>query len=302
MTRREIQEILPLFVAGTLSSDQKAEVELAVTNDPDLQEELQFWKGVHVATRADQAWVDKGHPSSEQVVDYVHGMIPPGEERLLLESHFQSCPTCRNEVSLLREMLERSSLAEPAAKQRFSFSSILNVLARPIVVFPVLVLAFAAGLYFSVLNPDNPPTNELNGAASLGTSPPNEPKRAALLLPLEMKMRDPKSSRTNMKTLRLTDDIGMVDISVALQFSAIPAVYNVSIHLPSGKEIVIADSARPVRRDGAVNLLHIAVMEHNFPDEGRYRIRVREVFLVSVPDLEPEDLRYEFMVARAKAE
>jgi anti-sigma factor ChrR (cupin superfamily) len=102
MTFEETKYLLPPYLAGSLTPEQRAAVQEALKIHPELRDELKFWNGILQATLLDLA--EEGlHPISEQIVTYAEGTLHSGEERLTVEGHLQTCAPCCEELLLLKE-------------------------------------------------------------------------------------------------------------------------------------------------------------------------------------------------------
>lgn len=303
MTLDDLKELLPLYVAGLLSAEQKAIVEEGLKQHPELREERRFWEGIRRATLLDAPSAAQDHLTAEQIVQYAEGGMPPGEERLFVERHLQTCATCREELSLLRQVPEgdvRPVHAASEKKRRLFFAGNLGRI-RP--AFVVAVLAIVAVIAIYLRYGEQPPQQAATPATPKETArvvPPRaeQVRRIAYTLPFSGTLRQPFATRSGTPVLTLHDSVTWVDLSVLVEHSAIAAGYVVDLTIPGGAHMQFADTINPVGRSGSLDTLLVSAGRERFTQSGKYVLRVREILKEGIKNIEPEEYHYEFDVRR----
>jgi hypothetical protein len=102
----DIRSLLPLYVAGSLTPEQMRAVASRLKADPELQTDLQFWLSIAQVERQRESADGQGHTTPELLAGFAD---EPGglqdNERQEIESHLSSCPTCRDDLRMLREAI-----------------------------------------------------------------------------------------------------------------------------------------------------------------------------------------------------
>lgn len=301
MTLNEVKELLPLYVSGSLSAEQKRDVQQALEVHPELNEELRFWQGMKQATLADAAY-EQQHPSAEQIVRFADGTLPAGEEWLLVENHLRSCESCRDELSLVQESTQENRTVRKPATPAGLFSFLAGKkFFRPALAFSLLVVAVAAGIYLK--SHESPPQQadvlpQAKETASVVAPKAEHVKRTAFVLPYTGTLRYPFVTRSSMPVLVLDDSVVLVDVTIPVEHSAIAAGYRVDVTTPKGSRTKLADAVQPAAGTDGQRLL-LAVKREQFSAEGKYVLEVREILKEGIPDIDPEEYRFEFEVRRA---
>jgi anti-sigma factor RsiW len=304
MTLDDLKDLLPLYVAGSLSAEQRAAVDEALKQYPELRVERRFWEGMRQATLLDAGPAEEGHLTSEQLVQYAEGMLPAGEERLHVEYHLQGCASCRDELSIVRQMPEESRTPRESAevKKPFFFVKGSGVF-RPALVFGALAIVLLGGIY--LISRDQPSQQATLPPAPRETAtvvPPRAEhiRRIAYVVPFSGPMREPFTTRSGTPALMLNDSIALIDLFVPVEHSAIAAGYIIHITSPAGVRAQLVDSVLPRGRGGNLDTLLVTVKREQFMPGGRYVLHVRETIKGGVTDIEPEEYRYEFDVRWSK--
>src|SRR5258708_28743846 len=110
MTHEELLRLIPLYVADTLDPREKEAVEREIPHSRELQEELAFWRRARQATVSYAEYLQQGHPTADQLVDYVE-LSQAGQQSHLIHKHLKECKSCRMEL----ELISKSYPANPAS-------------------------------------------------------------------------------------------------------------------------------------------------------------------------------------------
>lgn len=102
MDKFELLEIIPLYVTGKVSNDQKVAIENELPHSQELREELSFWQSAWAAATNVARESAKEHLKSEQIVDYARGVVTDPNQRLNIQQHFQMCDSCREDYEIMR--------------------------------------------------------------------------------------------------------------------------------------------------------------------------------------------------------
>lgn len=124
LTVEEVRELLPLYAAGGLTSDQRREVESMLRADPALNSELAFWRSVAQISRHRSQPESVEHVDPEALVHFAEEPSVIGnDQRALIEAHLRACPDCRTELSMLQR-----SMAPPSVAFNWRFAAAAVVL------------------------------------------------------------------------------------------------------------------------------------------------------------------------------
>jgi hypothetical protein len=88
MDLERIRELLPFYVNGTLTPDERAMVEEALASSIELQRELRFWERA-----ADALHETHGHLSAQQIVERAKGKTS-ADDRQTQDRHLARCTEC----------------------------------------------------------------------------------------------------------------------------------------------------------------------------------------------------------------
>lgn len=299
MTLEELKELLPLFVAGSLTEAQRNTVKDALEKYPELAQELRFWEAMKRVGAVDLARIAERHISSEQTVRYAESSLPAGDERLYVESHLQSCDSCREEFELVRQMSEGDVIKESPAAAKSSSGSWLMRMFRPAIVIPVVALMAAVGIFLSTNDEVRKPVAHIPEAReSAAVVPPKSPpvKHIALVLQYAGTVRDPQARKKITSVLVLDRATTAVDLTVPVEHSAITDSYVFDLLQPSGKRTTLPDTLQPVHFRNQLDALRLTIDVSAISDFGRYKLRVREILNPRVRGIDPEEYLYEFEV------
>jgi Putative zinc-finger len=105
-----VTELLPWWLNGTLGADERRAVEEHLAACESCRRELD-------ETRAAAA-VYRAHPPPEALVEHAAGRPAPGPTSALIEEHLSFCPTCAEEMALLRESHAAAAAADEKAEEK----------------------------------------------------------------------------------------------------------------------------------------------------------------------------------------
>ncbi|MFN7963654.1 MAG: hypothetical protein U0002_20500 [Thermoanaerobaculia bacterium] len=213
-------ELLPFYLNGSLSSEERAEVEATLADSPELRREL-------AATRA-AAEIYRQRLAPEALTDYVAGE-PAGEiPQALLERLIAEDPRYQEEVALLRESYRAALGEESTAAERPELEArVLKAQFGPSRQAPRRWLALAAALAavavagvlaWSVLSPSGPGAKAPQMAAGGGGGAVAGP-RTLTLVPLEpgAVLRGPSSGAPDAERLARQGALRLVVRSLHLE-------------------------------------------------------------------------------------
>jgi hypothetical protein len=292
MKTSPLSELLPLYVAGSLSDNDRRRVEAGLQTSPLLREELAFWQGVQHPARAH----DPAHVSAEAMVSYAESTMPAAA-RSSVEAHLENCLSCRHELEIIRKTYDLTGQApnghrpgEERGVWKLS-RDFIRTLRRPYAI-PATVTVLVAALVLSILVLDRreqPPVT---------TSRTNTPvlHRHALLLEYVPQLR--ATHNGNPVKLLLSPEDEIVEISIMVPRSVDSVRYSLALLLPSGKEVRIPELFSPSRHGEDLDSIGFSLHRSRFSSDGRYGVLATEV-LPKNTRLTPESYEYSFEVRRA---
>lgn len=104
-------ELLPWLLNGTLETDERRQLLEHLGTCPECRAELARTREAGALYLSDperfefpatSSAATPNHPSAADLVAYAEGLAPSGLDRRTLEDHLASCPTCSEELSLVR--------------------------------------------------------------------------------------------------------------------------------------------------------------------------------------------------------
>jgi hypothetical protein len=107
MELREVKELLPLYAANALSSEERTAVDDALKSSKELNTELAFWRKAQLTADSHAAYARAQHLSSELIVDYAERAITDHQLRSTIESHLQRCDECRDEYEMILQTMPK---------------------------------------------------------------------------------------------------------------------------------------------------------------------------------------------------
>jgi hypothetical protein len=263
-----VQDLLPLYVAGTLSPDQRRVVEDALSADSALEEERRTWASIaRLATEA-HAIEAAGHPSASVIVDFA------GRNRRLaplfaprVHYHAVRCAECRALIEEIARTFGEPVRVKPA-RARFRPAFGWGTLA-----VALLVLVLGTMVVQRILQP------------------PAEV--AELRLAYDPGMRG--GAEAEVPILRVSEATRRVRLGLEIPHSALSGTrYLVVVTGPSSEHTELPSAPEVTAVNPERDLLTAEFDRAALPaDVGDYEVEVIEV-LPPGTDLSPETYRYRF--------
>jgi anti-sigma-K factor RskA len=292
MSSVEIRELIPFYVAGTLSDTEQREVEAALKNSAELQQELAFWQRAKAATIAETESVVVGHLSAKQIVDLAT-WTASAEERVLADRHLESCASCSEEHRLVLESLAAQPSLQSTFVQRLlhSLTSIRVSYAVPVA---AAVIALAAFFLSRTLKEhvQQPATDIAQQQATIIPHVDNEVK--SLWLSYQPEMRGGQHARTY--TLLTDGNHEPTLVHVAVPHSAVNGIrYTVALAFAGTRVVHLPQTVQRYASSAAYDSLKFELAMDSLPLAGNtMRIVLKEVLPKTLKDLTPEE--YQFVV------
>lgn len=255
METQEAKELLPFYVANTLSPEEKAEVEEALKVSKELNDDLAFWRKAGVAARAHAEYAAH-HLSSEQIVDYAERTMSDPTLRSQIESHLQACKECREEYEMIMQ-----TIPEPALHTTTFIKKVRQFITsfKPIYALPV-----AAALIAGILLWRNFETKDFV---------PDE-NTVRLVLPFQPQLRGEEESLPN---LALNESVKEVRIVLCIPHDSLVATkYIAMLRTPAGTTITLPESYAKVIAP-TTDSLKLNLPSESFRIEGEYTLTLAEV-------------------------
>lgn len=288
-THDDIRTLLPFYAAGTLESDEAAEVEAALKDSEDLRNELRFWERTRNAVLAQNAHAAAGHLSAQHIVDFAEGIVER-KEWAIVEHHLQSCEQCADEYRLVR-----TSLVAPAPVQVSFVGRLFGAVKslRLAYAIPVLALMVVAVMYFEVekeeLQPVIPRIEEPLAETPL---PPHE--NASLWLTYKPGLRS--GVKQEVPTLSVEERHAGIDVFVSIPRNTASGIrYLVKVGSRTIQPVWLRDTLQKYASGSSQDSLAFTLPRALAPPPGDTLIlTIHEVLPRHLSALEPEE--YTFLV------
>jgi len=293
MDRNELIKLIPLYVANSLSDNDRKLVEREIASSEEMKEDLRFWKLAHEVVRAHLSTTAGEHPSSEAIVTFVLGLGSP-ESRAIVDTHLISCEECRSDVQIIQDIHEQiyphEAVAKPAGGKQIPHRTEDNGISHRWrssrrIIYAVPVLATIIVLFF-LLRP------------SPSEPPPIHEEHQFLTLLYRVALRDP-GSEVEIPILKLNPMVTHIDFIIQIPKSGLEAVrYSASLLAPTGTRTMVSDSLLANTGLGQFDTLRVQSQTHFFhPHQDPYELIVTEILPSEFRDLTPEEYRYSFVVS-----
>jgi len=280
MTVSHLLKLIPFYSAKTLDAEEKKAIDEELPKSRELQEELKFWQRAAHATRSSVEFLRHGHPSPEEIVDYVEENIRNIQTRSTAEKHFQECDNCRQELEIIKE-----TYPIPQASRKKESSIIASVLQYLKPIKPAYAIPAVAVIVICTIIV----VSEFSGPTD---------KHAALTLQYEPQVRDPNAKR-ELPTLNVEDNITAVDLTIMVPASVDSTRYALSLISPSGIGTLLPDTLQPSSYHQAFDTLNVVLTRDHFIDKGNYQLIATEVLTPTAISLglTPTPYRCPFIVS-----
>lgn len=282
MTIEELKHLIPMYVANTLSQEEKEKLERELKTSDELQQELSFWLYARVATESHFGYLQEGHVASEMITAYAEGTILSENERHLVEEHLHQCATCSDEVVLLRKTIVpvESEVREPNQKEVTSlFERLFGQSFKPAFAIPLGIVAVI--LFVIVIN--------------------REPEQLGRSVSLELVYQSvPRGNNGNrLPELILFQDVTMVEATVVVPEPSLASWYSVQLLQPNASAITVVDTLRNFsKEEGAVRFNIEIPVDYFTQSNEKYTIIVQELSPAHEEQFSGEMYEMQFRVVR----
>lgn len=279
MNIEELKHLIPLYVAGTLSPEEKDWVEQELKTSEELQQEVSFWLHASVAAQSHFTYLAEGHLPSETITAYAEGRIGSPNERQMVETHIRQCESCREEVELLKQTLVPTGQKQVVPLPEPGFlEQLLGKFFKPALAFSVVVIA--AFIFVLVIN----------------RKPEFVRNTAFLTLEYQTIPRDP--GKNHLPVLSLTNEITNVTLTLIIENPSQPTWYNILL-VPSIGAAIPLDTLRTFTQKGKNVQLQVDVPLHHFSSATeQYTMSVHELSPTGDEQFEGEIYEMQFRVVR----
>ncbi|MBI5215099.1 MAG: zf-HC2 domain-containing protein [Ignavibacteriae bacterium] len=261
-----MKHLIPPYVAGTLSQDEKKLVDHELKTSDELRQELSFWLHARVATESHFEYLQEGHVASETITAYAEGTIKSESERETVEQHLNQCTSCSDEVALVRKTIlpVASEVQRPNQKEVTSlFERLFGQLFKPVIAVPVGIIAV---IFFVIII--NRQLEQIGRSVSVTLEYQSVPRG---------------NNGNRLPELNLSQDVTMVEATLIVPEPSQASWYSVQLVPPSGVAIPLIDTLKNYSNEGGSVRLKIEIPVRNFTQSNeKYTITVQE--LSSTPE------------------
>ncbi len=294
MDTKDLKELLPFFVAGSLSPAEREQVEEALNTSETLRKELGFWRQAEAVVRARHDLEKAGHLNARDIVDRAMGGA--SSDRLLsIDNHLQFCSMCSEELALVTQSVKTLGTV------KYTPFRILPGWAKSIRIvyaFPALVVVVAMVLIiFNSTNQQQPSASApTHHPIPVAKSPAEPAATASLSLTYHLEVRS--TSHREIPTLTLENGQTHVKLSVAIPHNAADGIrYNVSLASHDAKPLQIQELVRRYASGEAYDSLQFVVSRNLLPLSGQpVTLTISEVLPPDLRGLTPEEYSFELMI------
>ncbi|MBI5022082.1 MAG: zf-HC2 domain-containing protein [Ignavibacteriales bacterium] len=172
MKTEEIFELIPFYLAGTLSKEEKEEFEAELRLNEELKKEISFWRKVKSAAILHNK--HKEHASTDEIALYINGELSEDSNQWKrIENHLATCDICRDEAIILKKYYPKDgfvrkmiSILENSATEFFEhsgelFKSLWQKPMRLVYVSASLIIITVGILYLPSLMKTSTGTGEI---------------------------------------------------------------------------------------------------------------------------------------------
>jgi anti-sigma factor RsiW len=288
VNKSELFDLIPLYVSGKLSDEQKTAIEHEMSRSKELQEEVAFWRAGQAATRDEANYRGAAHLTSEQIVDFARGSILDPLTKREVERHLQACTLCNDDLATIRPSFIKSA---PTALQRLIQQITMFVMSlrelltgergetRPAILRPAYALPLVAILVVS----------------SIMIYRLTIPVMAPVSFALQFQTQERSTNGSTLQTLSLPRSTGAVHAAIPIPHaSLLPRMVDVVLTLstPSKKSTQLTESLAwsvgSTFDTARVDIHGLALRE-----PGVYSLRAAIKY---TPDSEPFEFSYQFRV------
>lgn len=298
MTVNEIRELLPFYAANSLHGEKLKNVEEALKDSEELRKELEFWRHAKHATLVNAEARAEGHASSFQIVDYARGAISDTSTRLEIESHIQSCDSCRKTYDVIKS-LQPKTTPLLLVQKAFRLSEILPKFRLAYFV-PALAVILIAIIFW--LNRGKEAQQQITKVPNEVVPVPMEPsiqrRTIAVAFTYAGASRNLKPTKETIPTVVVAADVDSILFEIPVQHSMITEYYEARVFSPGVRASSLFDSLRISSRSGELDLLTWRLGVSSFQHDGVYVLKVKEFLRKEKRKYEPEEYEYRFEVKK----
>jgi hypothetical protein len=285
--KSELVDLIPLYVTGKLSDDQKATIERELPKSAELRDEIAFWQSARGAVQKEAAYSLAGHLTSERIVDYARGAISSPLEKANIEHHLQGCQRCRLDLETIRPAFVRperavsSSFFEQliygvADSVRSAGRQGLKAVFRPIYALPLLAILVVSVILLYEFGED---------------------EAHPISIALQFQTQARSSSAREVQTIKLAEEVTVVHLSVPIPHAAVqPAPDNIRLMLssPEQKELLLNQGLSWSVGGDAFDTVKVSIPASVLRTAGTYSLRA----VIRYTDVS-EPFEYSYMLAIA---
>ncbi len=282
MTIDELKQLIPMYVANTLSQEEREVLEREVKSSEELRREVSFWRHARAATESHFDYLQEGHLTSEIITAYVEETLQSENERQTIEQHLQQCVSCNDEVDVLKKTIipTEPSRMRPTRKDPSTFfERLIGQLFKPIVAVPVGVTVVI--LVLLLIN--------------------KQPELTERSVPLTLEYQSlPRGNNGDRLTeVLLESDITMIQTTLIVPEPAQTSWYSVHLIPPDRIPIRIVDTLRNYSTEGRSVRLNVEIpAQHLSKTDGTYTITVQELSSELEQQFSGEMYEIQFTVVR----
>ena len=279
MKNEELLALVPFYVAGTLDPEEKESVDKNLSLSPELQTELAFWRRAQYATVSYVEYLKQGHPSSEELVDYVEQTLT-GYRSELIDKHLRECGNCREEFDITvntfpENKTSRQTHSEATPKK--VLSDILYRFLNPSIAVPAVALILLA--YF------------------LFREKPSEPVDEERFLVLTYQQTIRGTELPPPQQISLPTSVSIVHATLLVPHNDIASINYTMMFLSPDQVIKQIPERVSIVRGAQFDRLQTNIGRNYFSGNGTYQIVVKEQFSDSLKELTPDEFTYTFAVS-----
>jgi hypothetical protein len=222
METSELLDLIPLYITGRVSDDQKKAIENELPRSKELRAELAFWRSAQVAAKSAMATSAEGHLRSEQIVDYARRAVLNHTEVLEIQRHLQACASCREDYEIVEPAFADKVIPIPQRPILERFRKILQGMLRPAYTVSALAAMILCVIVFRV---------RLFG-----------PGDDQLSFTLQYQLQDRSSNSGEIPALTLDKHAAVIHMSVPVPHAAIqPMHYSLILSSPDARETSLVE-------------------------------------------------------------
>jgi len=253
MEKSELLDLIPLYVTGKVSGNQKAEIEKELPHSRELREEFAFWSSAQVAARNAMANSAEGHVRSEQIVDYARGAIVNSKEGLEIQLHLQACALCREDYESVAPAFAGrvAPIRQRSVLERFR--SVIQIMLRPAYAVSAVAVVILCVIVFR---------DEILG-----------PSEHHLSFALQYQLQDRSANSGAIPTLALDKHATVIHLSVPIPHATIqPMHYSLTLSSPDAKEISLVEGLAWSQGSANFDTAKVAVPRSTLYRAGTYTL------------------------------